>query len=310
MSQICRDRVVIVTGAGNGIGREHALEFARQGAAVVVNDLGAEVDGSGTSIGPANEVVEQIRSLGGDAVVNGDDVSGEEGAKRLVDTALSEFGRLDVLVNNAGILRDRMLVNMTFDEWDAVIRVHLRGTFGPTHFAAEHWRELSKAGEHVDARIINTTSASGIYGNAGQTNYGAAKAGIAAMTIIAALELAHYGVTVNAIAPGAATRMTIPLRPASANDKPAGEGFDPRSPENIAPLVVWLGSAESAGITGRVFNVSGGRISVAEGWRAGPGVSQGQRWDPAVLGDVIPRLVAQAAPNATMAGSAPASPGA
>jgi NAD(P)-dependent dehydrogenase (short-subunit alcohol dehydrogenase family) len=309
MSQICRDRVVIVTGAGNGIGREHALEFARQGAAVVVNDLGAQVDGSGRSIRPANEVVEQIRSLGGDAVVNGDDVSAEEGAKCLVDTALNEFGRLDVLVNNAGILRDRMLVNMTFDEWDAVLRVHLRGTFGPMHFAATHWRDLSKAGEHVDARIINTTSASGIYGNAGQTNYGAAKAGIAAITIIAALELAHYGVTVNAIAPGAATRMTIPLRPASANDKPADEGFDPRSPENIAPLVVWLGSAESAAITGRVFNVSGGRISVAEGWKAGPGVSQKQRWDPAALGGVIPRLVAQAAPNATMAGSAPASPG-
>jgi NAD(P)-dependent dehydrogenase (short-subunit alcohol dehydrogenase family) len=309
MSQVCKDRVVIVTGAGNGIGREHALEFARQGALVVVNDLGVEVDGSGASIGPASDVAEQIRGLGGEVVVNGDDVADEEGAKRLIDTALSEFGRLDVLVNNAGILRDRMLVNMTFDEWDAVIRVHLRGTFGPMHFAAKHWRELSKAGGHVDGRIINTTSASGLYGNAGQTNYGAAKAGIAAITIIAALELAHYGVTVNAIAPGAATRMTIPLRPASANERPVDEGFDPRSPENVAPLVVWLGSAESSGITGRVFNVSGGRISVAEGWRAGPGVSQQQRWDEAALGAVIPRLVERAAPNATMAGSAPPSPG-
>jgi NAD(P)-dependent dehydrogenase (short-subunit alcohol dehydrogenase family) len=308
MSLLCEGRVVVITGAGRGIGREHALEFARQGADVVVNDLGAEVDGTGASIGPAEEVAGEIRALGRRAVVNGDDIASETGAQNLINAALDEFGRLDVLVNNAGILRDRMLINMTFAEWDEVIRVHLRGTFGPSHFAAAHWRELAKAGERVDARIINTTSPSGIYGNAGQTNYGAAKAGIASFTIIAALELARYGITVNAIAPGAATRMTIPLRAArGAAPLPPTHGFDPSAPDNIAPLVVWLGSAESAGITGRVFNVRGGHISVAEGWRGGPAVTRDGRWDPAELGAVVPALVAEALPNANMRG-VPASP--
>lgn len=301
---ICDGRVVIVTGAGRGIGREHALEFARQGADVVVNDLGAEVDGTAASIGPASEVAEEIRSIGQRAIINGDDVSQPEGAKRLIQSAIDEFGRLDVLVNNAGILRDRMMVNMSYEEWDAVIQVHLRGTFGPAHYAAEYWRDRSKAGDEVDARIINTTSSSGIYGNVGQSNYGAAKAGIAAFTIITAMELQKYGVTVNAIAPAAATRMTIPLRPHDdgAERAPAG-AFDPRGPENISPLVVWLGSAESAAITGRVFNVSGGRISVAEGWRAGPSVSEKKRWDAAVLGSIIPDLVERAQPNSSMAGT-------
>ncbi len=300
MAGICEGRVVIVTGAGRGIGRSHALEFAAQGAKVVVNDLGANVDGTGADAGPANEVVSAIKDMGGEAIANGDDVSDFEGAKRLIDTAISTFGGLDVLVNNAGILRDRMLINMTPEEWDAVIRVHLRGTYAPSHHAAVYWRERAKAGETNDARIINTSSASGIYGNVGQTNYGAAKAGIAAFTIIAAMELGRYGVTVNAIAPGALTRMTEGLRP----DRPAvaPDQFDARSPDNIAPLVVWLGSKESAGITGRVFNVSGGRISVAEGWHAGVGVDKGDRWDPAELGKVIPDLVAKAAPNATMSG--------
>jgi NAD(P)-dependent dehydrogenase (short-subunit alcohol dehydrogenase family) len=308
MSVLCEGRVVVITGAGRGIGREHALEFARQGADVVVNDLGGEVDGTGASIGPAEEVAGEIRALGRRAVVNGDDIASETGAQNLINAALDEFGRLDVLVNNAGILRDRMLINMTFAEWDEVIRVHLRGTFGPSHFAAAHWRELAKAEEHVDARIINTTSPSGIYGNAGQTNYGAAKAGIASFTIIAALELARYGITVNAIAPGAATRMTIPLRAArGAAPLPPTDGFDPSAPDNIAPLVVWLGSAESAGITGRVFNVRGGHISVAEGWRGGPAVTRDGRWDPAELGAVVPALVAEALPNANMRG-VPASP--
>jgi NAD(P)-dependent dehydrogenase (short-subunit alcohol dehydrogenase family) len=304
---LCEGRVVVVTGAGRGIGREHALEFARQGADVVVNDLGAEVDGTGSSIGPAQEVADEIRGLGRRAIVNGDDVADEAGAERLITTAIDELGRLDVLVNNAGILRDRMLVNMTFAEWDEVIRVHLRGTFGPSHFAAQYWRGRAKADAQVDARIINTTSPSGIYGNVGQTNYGAAKAGIASFTIIAAMELARYGVTVNAIAPAAATRMTIPLRAArGAAPAPEPGGFDPSAPENIAPIVVWLGSAESASITGRVFGVRGGRISVAEGWRAGPTASRERRWDPAELGEIIPALVADAAPNSTMAGTAPA----
>jgi NAD(P)-dependent dehydrogenase (short-subunit alcohol dehydrogenase family) len=302
MAGICEGRVVVVTGAGRGIGRGHALEFARQGAKVVVNDLGAEVDGSGSSDGPAGEVVAEIRATGAEAVANGEDISDWDGAKRLVDTALTTFGGLDVLVNNAGILRDRMLVNMTDSEWDAVINVHLRGTFAPMRWAAEYWRDRVKAGESNDARIINTTSPSGIYGNVGQTNYGAAKAGIASMTVIAAMELGRYGVTVNAIAPAALTRMTENLGFGQGGRQRKPEEFDPNDPDNIAPLVVWLGSGESADITGRVFNVHGGRISVAEGWVAGPGVEKDDRWETTELGAVIPSLVAQAAPNADMSG--------
>jgi NAD(P)-dependent dehydrogenase (short-subunit alcohol dehydrogenase family) len=298
---ICEGRVVIVTGAGRGIGREHALEFARQGAKVVVNDLGAEVDGVGSSIGPAGEVVELIRAGGGEAIANGEDVADWEGAHRMVDAAVEHFGDLHVLVNNAGILRDRMLVNMDEAEWDAVIRVHLKGTFAPSRWAATYWRERSKAGEVNDARIVNTSSSSGIYGNVGQTNYGAAKAGIASFTVIAAKELARYGVTVNAIAPGARTRMTENLGGMSSQPVEPG-AFDRRAPENVAPLVVWLGSEQSHAITGRVFNVAGGMVSVAEGWRAGPGFDKGAHWDPEELGTVIPDLVASALPNADMRG--------
>ena len=302
MTGICEGRIAVVTGAGRGIGREHAIEFARQGAKVVVNDLGADVDGTGSSDGPAGEVVEEIRGAGGEAVANGEDISDWDGAKRLIDTAVSTFGGIDVLVNNAGILRDRMLVNMTDSEWDAVIRVHLRGTFAPMRWAAGYWRDRVKAGHSNDARIINTTSPSGIYGNVGQSNYGAAKAGIASMTVIAAMELERYGVTVNAIAPAALTRMTENLGfGESGRDRKPGE-FDANDPANIAPLVVWLGSAASAEITGRVFNVYGGTISVAEGWVAGPGVSKGDRWEAVELGDVIPGLVSEAAANANMLG--------
>lgn len=305
MEQLCEGRVVVVTGAGTGIGREHALAFARHGADVVVNDLGGAVDGTGASTGPASQVVHEIEALGRRAVVNGDDVSDERGAERLVATALDTFGRVDVLVNNAGILRDRMLVNMSYEEWDAVIRVHLRGTYGPMHVVAAHWREQAKAGEEVDARIINTTSASGIYGNVGQGNYGAAKAGIAALTIISAMELARYGVTVNALAPGARTRMTEALAAARGAVDPAPGEFDPRSPDNVAPLVAWLASSESAEVTGRVFNVAGGRLSVAEGWHAGPVVDRGARWDPDELGPVVLDLVAGAPRNAVMSGQIP-----
>lgn len=305
MRGICEGRIVVVTGAGRGIGRGHALEFARQGARVVVNDLGAEVDGSGSSTGPAGEVVDEIRGNGGEAVANGDDVSDFDGAKRLIQAAIDTFGGLDVVVNNAGILRDRMLVNMSMEEWDAVIRVHLRGTFGPARWAAAYWRDQSKAGHQVDARIINTSSPSGIYGNVGQTNYGAAKAGIASFTVIAALELGRYGVTANAIAPVALTRMTENLGGGGALAASAGDEWNPGDPGNIAPLVVWLGSPESRGVTGRVFNVHGGHISVAEGWHGGPGVDQKGRWDPADLGAVIPDLVAQAQPNADMSGRIP-----
>ncbi|MEU8362383.1 SDR family oxidoreductase [Nonomuraea sp. NPDC048882] len=299
MSGIVEGRVVIVTGAARGIGRGHALEFARQGAKVVVNDLGAEVDGTGSS-GAAAEVVAEIEAMGGEAIVNGEDVSDFDGAERLVRSAIDHFGTLDVLVNNAGILRDRMLVNMTADEWDAVIRVHLRGTFAPLRHAAAYWRSKAKAGERVDARIINTTSSSGIYGNPGQGNYGAAKAGIAGLTVIAARELERYGVTVNAVAPAALTRMTENLMP-----KGASVAADP---DDIAPVVVWLSSAEARAITGRVFNVRAGVISVAEGWHAGPGVDKGSRWDPAELGSVIPALVEKAAPNALTNGSIPGHP--
>jgi NAD(P)-dependent dehydrogenase (short-subunit alcohol dehydrogenase family) len=308
--RICEGRVAIVTGAGRGIGRAEAIELARQGAKVVVNDLGAEVDGTGASIGPAGEVVDEIRGAGGEAVANGDDVSDWEGAQRLVNTAVETFGRLDVLVNNAGILRDRMLVNMTDDEWDAVIRVHLRGTFAPTRWAATYWRELAKAGEQLDARVINTSSASGIYGNVGQANYGAAKAGIAAFTVITAMELRRYGVSVNAIAPGALTRMTENLgaiRAARAGAEAAATPeLDPvRSPENVAPLVAWLASSQSAGITGRVFNIGGGRLSVAEGWVAGPGVERDGLFETEELGEIVPGLVAKAAANADMRGRRP-----
>src|SRR3954463_3177515 len=246
MTEVCDGRVVIVTGAGRGIGREEALDLARHGALVVVNDVGVARDGTGADATPAQEVVDEIKAMGGEAVANYDDVSDFDGAKRLVQTAIESFGTLDVLVNNAGILRDRMLVNMSIDEWDAVIRVHLRGTFATAHHAANYWRERSKAGDPVDARIINTSSSSGIYGNVGQTNYGAAKAGIAAFSVIAAMELERYGVTVNAIAPAALTRMTEDLVRWTGDNETE---WDPRDPSNIAPLVVWLGSSESKGIT-------------------------------------------------------------
>jgi NAD(P)-dependent dehydrogenase (short-subunit alcohol dehydrogenase family) len=294
---ICDGRVAIVTGAGRGIGREHSLLLAAQGAKVVVNDLGGSRDGSGSDAGPAQEVVDEVKALGGEAVANTDDISDFKGAESLVNTAIEAFGKLDVLINNAGILRDRMLVNMTEAEWDAVIQVHLKGTFAPAHFAANHWRERSKAGEEVDGRIINTTSPSGIYGNVGQTNYGAAKAGIAAFTIIAAKELGRYGVTVNAIAPAALTRMTEDLGMGGASE----ETKESMSPRHIAPVVCWLASPLSASVTGRVFDVSGRMLSVSEGWHRGPTIEDPDD-DPETLGHAVLDLVAQARPNANMFG--------
>jgi NAD(P)-dependent dehydrogenase (short-subunit alcohol dehydrogenase family) len=296
MSGLCDGRVAIVTGAGRGIGREHALSLARQGAKVVVNDLGGNVDGSGGDLSPAQQVVEEIRAMGGEAVANGDSVADWEGAQRLINTAVETFGDLHVLVNNAGILRDRVLANMTEEEWDAVIDVHLKGTFAPARWAVAYWRERTKAGAPVSGRIINTTSVSGIYGNPGQTNYGAAKAGIAAFTTIAALEVARYGVTVNAVAPVALTRMTEGLGPAPETD----EQREMRSPRWIAPIVTWLASEESAGVTGRVFEASGQVLAVAEGWVRGPSTTPVE--DPTQLGPVVAELLANARKNSGMDG--------
>ena len=298
---ICTGRIAVVTGAGRGIGRGHALELARQGAKVVVNDLGGARDGSESSAGPAQEVVDEIRGMGGEAVANTDDIATMDGAEALIRQAVETFGGLDVVVNNAGILRDRMIVNMSEQEWDDIMRVHLKGTFAPTHFAGRYWRDRAKAGEDNDARVINTSSSSGIYGNTGQANYGAAKAGIASFTIIAARELGRYGVTVNALAPAARTRMTAD-RPMGEIEVPPDE-FDPYDPDNLGPIVAWLASSRSAGITARVFNCMGGRLGVSEGWRAGPVVDKGDRWEVAELDEVIPKLVADALPVADISGS-------
>ncbi|MFI6326010.1 SDR family oxidoreductase [Nonomuraea sp. NPDC050556] len=292
MNGMCDGRVVIVTGAGRGIGREHALEFARQGARVVVNDLGTGRTGGGRSGGPALEVVEEIRDLGGQAVANSDDVADWDGAGRLVKTAVSAFGRLDVLVNNAGFVRDRMLVSMTEQDWDEVIRVHLKGHFLPLRHAAAYWRERSKAGEPVAGRVINTSSGAGLLGSVGQGNYSAAKAGIAALTQVAAAELGRYGVTVNAIAPAARTRMTEEVF--AATMAAPEDGFDTMHPANVAPLVVWLGSGESGHVTGRVFEVEGGTISLATGWHHGPSIAKDSRWAASELSDAITYLLAEA----------------
>jgi NAD(P)-dependent dehydrogenase (short-subunit alcohol dehydrogenase family) len=298
---ICEGRVVIVTGAGRGIGREHALEFARQGAQVVVNDLGVQRDGSAPDQQPAQQVVDEITASGGAAVANGDDIASFDGAARLVQTAIDSFGRLDVLVNNAGFLRDRMLFTATEDEWDAVIRVHLKGHFAPTRHASEYWRAQVKAGETVDARIINTSSGAGLMGSVGQGAYSAAKAGIAALTLVEAAELGRYGVTANAIAPAARTRMTEEIF-ADRMAVPDG-GFDANHPGNISPLVVWLGSADSAGVTGRVFEVEGGMISVADGWQHGPRVDKGDRFRTDEVGAVVRKLLADAPTPAPVYGA-------
>ncbi len=294
MSGICEGRVVIVTGAGRGIGRAHALAFARQGARVVVNDLGVSLAGEGGSGGPADEVVKEIQELGGEAVANGSDVADFAQAGELVRCALDAFGGLDVVVNNAGFVRDRMFVSSSEDEWDAVIRVHLKGHFCVTSNACAYWRQRVKAGEAVDARIVNTSSGAGLQGSVGQSAYSAAKAGIATLTLVQAAELGRYGITSNAIAPSARTRMTEEVF-AEMMAKPES-GFDAMAPENVSPLVVWLGSAESRDVTGRVFELEGGKISVADGWRAGPSVDKGARWDADEVGAAVHELLGKAVP--------------
>jgi NAD(P)-dependent dehydrogenase (short-subunit alcohol dehydrogenase family) len=302
MTGLCTGRVVVVTGAGRGLGRAHALAFAAEGAEVVVNDLGVGLDGTGRAAGPAHQVVEEIRGLGGRAVAHGGDIATGEGAASLIRTALETYGRLDTLVNNAGFLRDRMLVNLDEDDWDAVMRVHLKGHFLPLKHAAAHWRAEAKAGRTPDARVINTSSGAGLLGSVGQGNYSAAKAGILGLTLVAAAEMGRYGVHVNAIAPAARTRMTEQTF-ADTMAAPEAGHFDAMAPENVSPLVVWLGSAASAGITGRVFEAEAGRITVAEGWRPGPTVDKGARWTPAEAGEAALKLLAEAEPPQPVYGS-------
>jgi NAD(P)-dependent dehydrogenase (short-subunit alcohol dehydrogenase family) len=294
--------VVLVTGAGRGIGRAHALEFARQGAEVVVNDLGAALDGQGRSASPATQVADEIRDLGGRAIVNQDDVADWDGSRRLIGAAIDAFGRLDVVVNNAGFVRDRMFVNTTEDEWDAVVRVHLKGHFCVARWAAAHWREQAKAGSTADARIINTSSGAGLLGSVGQAAYSAAKGGILSLTLVQAVELHRYGVTVNAIVPAARTRMTEEVF-AATMQAPEDGAFDAMAPENVSPLVAWLGSADSAGITGRVFEVEGGRIGLADGWQHGPSIDKGARWDAAEVGPAVRDLLTVAPAPAPVYGT-------
>ncbi len=297
MEKLCEGRVAIVTGAGRGIGRAHAMTLAEHGASVVVNDLGTHIDGTADGTRLADEVVAEIVAAGGDAVANADDVADWEGAQRLVNQAVESFGGLDVVVNNAGILRDRVLVNMTEEEWDGVIRTHLKGTFAPARWAATYWRSRAKAGEPNDARIINTTSVSGLYGNPGQTNYGAAKAGIAMFTQIAATELDRYGVTVNAVAPLAITRMNEGLPDMVAM---SDQERDAMSGRRIAQVVTWLASPQSAGVTGRVFEASADWVAIAEGWHRGP---LGEAVDDdADLDESLRALVGRARPNADLDG--------
>ncbi|MGW5654756.1 SDR family oxidoreductase [Streptomyces humi] len=301
MSGICAGRVVAVTGAGRGLGRAHALAFAAEGARVVVNDLGVGLDGVPGPDSPARAVVDEIRAAGGEAVAHGGDIATDAGAASLVTTALDAYGRLDTLVNNAGFLRDRMLVNLGEDDWDAVMRVHLKGHFLPLRHAAAHWRAEAKAGRTPVARIVNTSSGAGLLGSVGQGNYSAAKAGIVGLTLVAAAELARYGVQVNAVAPAARTRMTE--RTFATTMAAPGSGFDAMAPENVSPLVVWLGSAASTGVTGRVFETEGGRITVMEGWRPGPSADKGARWTPAEAGGTTLKLLAEAEPPGAVYGA-------
>jgi NAD(P)-dependent dehydrogenase (short-subunit alcohol dehydrogenase family) len=284
-------RVVIVTGAGQGLGREHALAFGRHGCRVVVNDIGDS----------AEDVAEEVRAAGGTAVASAGDVSDWAYAQSLVAKAVAEFGELDALVNNAGVNRDRMLVTMSEEEWDAVMRIDLKGHFAPMRHAAAYWRQAAKEGRQVQARIVNTSSGAGLMGSVGQGNYAAAKAGIAALTVTAAVEFARYGITVNAIAPSARTPMTENVF--AERMRIPDSGFDAMHPGNVSPLVVWLASAESGDVTGRMFEVEGGIISVADGWQHGPAITKDGRWEVAELGSPLRELLASAPPPADVYGA-------
>lgn len=281
----------MITGAGRGLGRAHALAFAAEGAAVVVNDVGASLTGEGADQGPAQEVVAEIEAMGGKAVVNGDDVSDWDGAGRMIRQAIDTFGGLDTVVCNAGIVRDRMIVNMSVDEWDAVMKVHLRGMFCPVRHAIDYWRAESKAGNQREARIVTTSSGAGLFGSISQGNYSAAKAGIAAFTIVAAAELGRYGIKANGIAPSARSRMTEEAF-AEMMAKPES-GFDAMAPENVSPVVVWLGSAQ-CDVSGRMFETQGGELSVADGWQHGAVFDKGAKIDPAEVGAIVTDLIREA----------------
>lgn len=304
---ICEGRVVIVTGAGRGLGRAHALEFARNGALVVVNDIGTSLDGEGRSSTPADGVVEEITASGGRAVADGHDVADWESSRRIIATAVDAFGGLDVVVNNAGFVRDRMFVNASEEEWDAVVRVHLKGHFCVSRWAAAYWRDRAKAGHTNDSRIVNTSSGAGLLGSVGQAAYSAAKGAILSLTLVQAAELCRYGVTANAIAPSARTRMTEEVF-AETMKAPDDGAFDAMDPSNVSPFVVWLGSSDSAGVTGRVFEVEGGRIGVADGWQHGPTVDRGARWDASEVGAAVRDLLAAAPPPAPVYGASPPDP--
>jgi len=304
MGNLCDGRVAIVTGAGRGIGREHALMLASQGAKVVVNDLGGDVDGAGGDLSPAQEVVAEIEAMGGQALVNGANVADFGAAGEMVQQAIDAWGRLDILVNNAGILRDRMVFSMAEEDFAAVVNVHLKGTFSTTHHASVFWRETVKAGGEAFGRIVNTSSPSGIYGNVGQSNYGAAKAGIAAFTVITAMELVKYGVTVNCLAPAAYTRMTAELPGFNnLND----EGQEDMGPRWISVITAWLCSDAAQNVTGRVFDVVGNRVGIAEQWHLGPTATQPE--DPAELTDIVAGLMAEAQLNPDMGGMPTVGPG-
>jgi NAD(P)-dependent dehydrogenase (short-subunit alcohol dehydrogenase family) len=293
-------RIVVVTGAGRGLGRAHALAFAAEGAKVVVNDLGASLTGEGVDLSPAAEVVAEIRSAGGEAIVNGDDCSDIDGAGRMIASAIDTFGGLDTLVCNAGIVRDRMLVNMSIDEWDAVMRVHLRGLFCPFRHAVDYWRAESKAGRPRAARLVTTSSGAGLFGSVSQANYSSAKAGVATFTIVAAAELGRLGVLANTIAPSARSRMTEEAF-ADMMRKP-DQGFDKMAPENVSPLVVWLGS-DLCHVTGRAFEIAGGELSVADGWQHGVPFDKGARYEPDEIGAVVADLLGHAPSPAPVYGA-------
>jgi NAD(P)-dependent dehydrogenase (short-subunit alcohol dehydrogenase family) len=294
MGSLCAGRIVIITGAGRGLGRSYALAFAREGAKVVVNDLGATLAGVGRDSATAQAVVDEIRAAGGEAVANGDDVSDWDSAGKIVATAVEHFGGLDVVVNNAGVVRDRMFVSATVEEWDATMKVHLRGHFCVARHAVDYWRACAKQGKAVDARIINTSSGAGLNGSVAQSAYSAAKGGIASLTLVQAAELGRYGITANALAPAARTRMTEQVF--AERMKRPESGFDAQDPDNIAPTVVWLGSVHSREVTGCVFELEGGKIMLDRGWSDGPAIDKHERWAPGEVGAAVHRLLAERTP--------------